>query len=59
MSNVDIELNLKKLKFPNRLVLIDILNKSEIDNIHKNKTFVDDFVGQLELSTDNLISLPR
>lgn len=55
LSNADIELNLKKLKFPNRLILIDILNKLEIDNVHKNKTFTDDFVGQLELSTDNFI----
>ena len=55
MSEVEIESNLKKFKFPNRFVLTDILNELEIENVHKNKTVTDDFVGQLEIGTENSI----
>lgn len=55
MSSVEIESSLKKLKFPNRFVMTEILNELEVQNIHKNKTSVDDFVGQLEIGTENTI----
>ena len=55
MSSVEIESSLKKLKFPNRFVMTEILNELEVQNVHKNKTSVDDFVGQLEIGTENAI----
>ena len=55
MSRVEIESSLKKFKFPNRFVLTDILNELEIENVHKNKTVTDDFVGQLEIGTESKI----
>lgn len=55
MSNIEIESSLKELKFPNRFLITDILNELEIKNVHKNKTDIDDFVGQLEIGTKNLI----
>ena len=55
MSTFEIESSLKKLKFPNRFILTDILNELEIENVHKNKTVTDDFVGQLEIGTESSI----
>ena len=53
MSNGVIVSNLKELKFPNKFVITDILNELHIQNVHKNKTSVNDFVGQLEIGTKN------
>ena len=54
-SDVKVESSLKELKFPNRFIVTDILNKLEIQNVHKNKTYIDNLVGQLELGTKNSI----
>ena len=35
--------------------MTEILNELEVQNVHKNKTSVDDFVGQLEIGTENAI----
>ena len=36
MSNLEMENKLKELKFPNRLVMTDVLNKIRLQNVNKN-----------------------
>ena len=55
MSNVKIESNLKKLNFPNRFIVTEILNELKIQNVHRNKTDIKDFVGQLEIGSKTSI----
>lgn len=54
--NVKIESNLKKLNFPSRFIVTGILNELKIQNVHKNKTEISDFVDQLEI--DSKTSIP-
>ena len=55
MSSLEMENKLKELKFPNRLVMTDILNKIRLQNVNKNYTDIEDFMGQLETGTETSI----
>ena len=55
MSSLEMENKLKELKFPNRLVMTDILNKIRLQNVNKNYTGIEDFMGQLETGTETSI----
>ena len=46
MSNLEIENKLKELKFPDRFVMTDILNQIRLQNVNKNDTYIEDFMGQ-------------
>src|SRR5210317_1577926 len=48
MSNLEMENKLKELKFPHRFIMTDILNKIQLQNVNKNYTDIEDFMGQLE-----------
>ena len=55
MSNLEMENRLKELKFPDRFVMTDILNKIQLQNVNKNYTGIKDFMGQLETGTETSI----
>ena len=55
MSNLEMENRLKELKFPDRFVMTDILNKIQLQNVNKNYTGIEDFMGQLETETETSI----
>ena len=55
MSNLEADNKLKELKFPDRFVMNDILNKIRLQNVNKNYTDIVDFVGQLETGTESSI----
>ena len=55
MSNLEMENKLKELKFPGRFVMTDILNKIQLQNVNKNYTGIEDFMGQLETGTETSI----
>lgn len=55
MSNLEMENKLKELKFPNRFVMTDILNQIRLQNVNKNGTYIEDFMGQLETGTETSI----
>nr|YP_010283277.1 hypothetical protein MKU01_pgp097 [Psammodictyon constrictum]ULD16396.1 hypothetical protein [Psammodictyon constrictum] len=55
MSNLEMENKLKELKFPDRFVMTDILNKIQLQNVNKNYTGIEDFMGQLETGTETSI----
>lgn len=43
------------MKFLDKFLLIEYLNNLEIINVSDNKTFINNFVGQLELDTESKI----
>ena len=55
MSNLEIENKLKELRFPDRFVMTDILNQIRLQNVNKNDTYIEDFMGQLETGTETSI----
>ena len=55
MSNLEMENKLKELRFPDRFVMTDILNQIRLQNVNKNYTNIEDFMGQLETGTETLI----
>lgn len=55
MSNLEMENKLKELKFPDRFVMTDILNKIQLQNVNKNYTGIEDFMGQVETGTETSI----
>ena len=55
MSSLEMENKLKELKFPDRFVMTDILNQIRLQNVNKNYTDIEDFMGQLETGTETLI----
>ena len=55
MSSLEVDNKLKELKFPDRFVMNDILNKIRLQNVNKNYTDIVDFVGQLETGTESSI----
>lgn len=54
MSSLEIEYKLKELRFPDRFVMTEILNQIRLQNVNKNYTDIEDFVGQLETGTESL-----
>ena len=55
MSILEIDNKLKELKFPDRFVITDILNKIHLQNVNKNYTDIVNFLGQLETGTKTSI----
>lgn len=55
MSSLETENKLKELKFPDRFVMTDILNQIQLQNVNKNCTDIEDFMGQLEIGTETSI----
>ena len=55
MSSLEMENKLKELKFPDRFVMTDILNQIRLQNVNKNYTHIEDFMGQLETGTETSI----
>jgi len=55
MSSLEMENKLKELKFPDRFVMTDILNQIRLENVNKNGTYIEDFMGQLETGTETSI----
>ena len=55
MTSLEIKNKLKELKFPDRFVMMDILNQIRLENVNKNYTNIEDFRGQLEIGTETLI----
>ena len=55
MSSLKMENKLKELKFLDRFVMLDILNKIRVQNVNKNYTYIEDFMGQLETGTETSI----
>ena len=55
MSSLEVDNKLKELKFPDRFVMNNILNKIRLQNVNKNYTDIVDFVGQLETGTESSI----
>lgn len=55
MSILEIDNKLKELKFPDRFVITDTLNKIRLQNVNKNYTDIVDFLGQLETGTETSI----
>lgn len=52
MSVLEMDNKLKELKFLNRFVITDILNKIRLQNVNKNYTDIADFVGQLKIGEE-------
>ena len=46
---------LNELRFPDRFVMRDILNQIRLQNVNKNYTDIEDFMGQLETGTETSI----
>ena len=55
MSSLEMENKLKELRFPDRFVMTDILNQIRLQNVNKNYTDIEDFMGQLETGTETSI----
>ena len=55
MSSLEMENKLKELRFPDRFVMTDILNQIRLENVNKNYTDIEDFMGQLETGTETSI----
>jgi|GEM_PF-3349872 len=55
MSSLEIDNKLKELKFPDRFVMTDILNQIRLQNVNKNYTDIEDFIGQLETGKETSI----
>ena len=55
MSSLEIGNKLKELKFPNRFIMTDILNQIRLQNVNKNYSDIEDFMGQLETGTETSI----
>lgn len=55
MSVLEMNNKLKELKFPDRFVITEILNKIRLQNVNKNYTDIVDFYGQLEIGTETSI----
>ena len=55
MSTLEMENKLKELRFPNRFIMTDILNQIRLQNVNKNYTDLEDFMGQLETRTETSI----
>ena len=55
MSTLEMENKLKELRFPNRFIMTDILNQIRLQNVNKNYTDLEDFMGQLETGTETSI----
>ena len=55
MSVLEMDNKLNELKFPDRFVITDILNKIRLQNVNKNYTDIVDFLGQLEIGTETSI----
>ena len=55
MSSLEMENKLKELRFPDRFIMTDILNQIRLQNVNKNYTDLDDFMGQLETGTKTSI----
>jgi hypothetical protein len=55
MSILEMDNKLRELKFPDRFVITDILNKIRLQNVNKNYTGIVDFLGQLETGTETSI----
>jgi len=56
MSSLEMENKLKELRFPDRFVMMDILNQIRLENVNKNYTDIEGFMGQLETETETSIS---
>lgn len=48
MSGLEIDNKLNELRFPDRFVMTNILNQIRLQNVNKNYTDIEDFMGQLE-----------
>ena len=55
MSSLEMENKLKELRFPDRFLMTDILNQIRLQNVNKNYTDLEDFMGQLETGTETSI----
>jgi len=55
MSSLEMENKLKELRFPDRFTMTDILNQIRLQNVNKNYTDLEDFMGQLETGTETSI----
>jgi len=55
MSILKIDNKLKELNFLDRFLMIDILNKIRLQNVNKNYTDIEDFMGQLKTGTETSI----
>nr|ULD15942.1 hypothetical protein [Cylindrotheca closterium] len=55
MSSLEMENKLKELRFPDRFVMTDILNQIRLQNVNKNYTDIENFMGQLETRTETSI----
>ena len=55
MSYSEMENKLKQLKFPDRFLMTNILTEVRVQNVNKNYTEIENFIGQLETGTENLI----
>jgi hypothetical protein len=55
MSSLEMENKLKELRFPDRFVMTNILNQIRLQNVNKNYTDLEDFMGQLETGTETSI----
>ena len=55
MSSLEIDNKLNELRFPDRFVMTDILNQVRLQNVNKNYTDIEDFMGQLETGTETSI----
>ena len=55
MSSLEMENKLKELRFPDRFIMTDILNQIRLQNVNKNYTDLEDFMGQLETGTETSI----
>ena len=55
MSGLEIDNKLNELRFPDRFVMTNILNQIRLQNVNKNYTDIEDFMGQLETGTETSI----
>lgn len=55
MSSLEMDNKLNELRFPDRFVMTDILNQIRLQNVNKNYTDIEDFMGQLETGTETSI----
>lgn len=54
-SKEDISIKLRELNFPNKFDLMEVLNSLEFNNVHENKTAIEDFEGQFEFGSETNI----
>lgn len=55
MSSLEIDNKLNELRFPDRFVMTDMLNQIRLQNVNKNYTDIENFMGQLETGTETSI----